>query len=91
MEYWDFDEDVKNNIKFLNKIDFSYYLQHDGTIEDIISQVEDDYNDSCTLPSWLQGCIFNFLTHEEIAIYLSHRYNLFIWEETVHHYTKKGN
>lgn len=90
MEYWDFDEDVRNNIKFLDKIDFTEYLQENETIEDVIFQVQKDYDESCTLPSWLQGCIFNFLTHDEIALYLSQRYNLYIWEENIHHYIMKG-
>ena len=89
MTYWDYDEDVRNNIEFLNTIDFTRYLANNYIIEQVIDDVEYDY-DKSNLPSWLDGNVFNYLTEEEVVEYLKQRYNIPVWHHITHRYQWKG-
>lgn len=71
------DNDVLMNYQFLDTIDFSeYFTDKEGNLSNIISRIENHYNNLPFLPASLDGCIFNYICESEIADYFTKRYGL---------------
>ena len=45
--------------------------------------IENDYDNNDKLPSYLKGCIFNYLDTESVANYLANRYDLYVIDEII--------
>lgn len=64
-------------IATLDKIDFAkYFKEYEGVrFEDLMSLIEDDYNDTeLSNNDVLEGYIFNLIEQEELIEYLKKRY-----------------
>lgn len=77
-----FDKGEKINKEYLDTLDLSKYLVVED-LDAIIDCIEYEYNNSVDLPEELQGCIFNFLSKDEIHNYLVERYDLLSIEDVV--------
>lgn len=87
----------KINLRFLDKIDFTPYLETCATVSGVCQTVMND-NPISAMPPELQGHYFNFLDEYDITQYLQKRYGD-KWNFTEHidhieveHYiTRKSN
>lgn len=83
------DEDVTLNYNYLDTQDFSkYFKEGRHSLSEVMMKIEDDYDGKADLPVFLQGCIFNFLSREEVAHYLCNRYDLSFMEVIEYDYYK---
>lgn len=84
------DEDVRMNYDYLDTLDFSRYLKEGRhSLSEVMMKIEDDYENNADLPQFLQGCVFNFLSREEVAHYLCDRYDLVFMEVVEYDYYKE--
>ena len=84
------DEDVKLNYEYLDTQDFSgYFKEGRHSLSDAMSQIDEDYDESPELPEFLQGCVFNYLSRQEVADYLCNRYGMSCIEVISYDYYKE--
>ena len=75
------------NKEYLDSLDLSSYLSQSNDVQTIIDLIEKDYDDNENLPVELEGCIFNYLSNEDVAYYLADRYDLHVNEQVIYKYT----
>lgn len=75
------------NKEYLDSLDLSSYLSQSNDVQTIIDLIEKDYDDNENLPVELAGCIFNYLSNEDVAYYLADRYELHVNEQVIYKYT----
>lgn len=75
------------NKEYLDSLDLSSYLSQSNDVLTIIDLIEKDYDDNENLPVELKGCIFNYLSNEDVAYYLADRYELHVNEQIIYKYT----
>ena len=74
----------KSNEEFLDTLDLKKYVEKSIYVDEIISAIEENYEDSDILPKEFGGCIFCNMDQYEVAEYLAARYGkTFHEEETV--------
>ena len=74
----------KRNEEFLDTLDLKKYVEKSIYVDEIISAIEEDYDDSDVLPDDFCGCIFCWMDQYEVTKYLAARYGkTFHEEETV--------
>lgn len=88
-----FEEKMKLNLRFLDTIDFTPYLETCDDVRELCSRVETTI-DPETIPEELDGFVFDCLTEDDVAEYLAKRYkdDWYIWNEVVvkHYITRKS-
>ena len=65
----------KRNEKFLDTLDLKKYVEKSIYVDEIISAIEEDYEDSDVLPKEFGGCVFNWMDQYEVAKSLSANYS----------------
>ena len=68
---------VNENIKILDQIDFTPFIEANRKkkLSELVAQVQETYDDTpLTNNEITEGCVFNWLTEEEIVDYLEKRY-----------------
>lgn len=84
MKAYEWEKGKKHNEEFLDTLDLKKYVEKSIYVDEIISAIEEDYEDSDVLPDDLGGCIFCWMDQYEVAEYLAARYGkTFHEEETV--------
>ena len=84
MNAYEWEQGKRRNEEFLDTLDLKKYVEKSIYVDEIISVIEEDYDDSDILPSDFEGCIFNWMDQYEVAKYLAYRYcKTFREEETV--------
>lgn len=84
MKICEWENGKKRNEKFLDTLDLKKYVEKSIYVDEIISAIEEDYEDSDVLPKEFDGCVFSWMDQYEVAKYLAHRYcKTFREEETV--------
>lgn len=84
MKICEWENGKKRNEEFLDTLDLKKYVEKSIYVDEIISAIEEDYEDSDVLPKEFGGCVFNCMDEYEVAKYLAHRYcKTFREEETV--------
>ena len=84
MQAYEWEKGKKLNEEFLDTLDLKKYVEKSIYVDEIISAIEEDYDDSDVLPDAFCGCIFCWMDRYEIAEYLAARYGkTFCEEETV--------
>lgn len=82
------------NLRFLDKIDFTPYLESCATVSEVCQTVMND-NPISAMPSELQCNYFNFLDEYDITQYLQKRYgdkwNFKEHVEVEYYITRKSN
>lgn len=73
----------KRNEEFLDTLDLKKYVEKSIYVDEIISAIEEDYEDSDALPKEFEGCIFNWMDQYEVAKYLAYRYCKTFREEEI--------
>lgn len=84
MNAYEWEQGKRRNEEFLDTLDLKKYVEKSIYVDEIISMIEEDYEDSDVLPKEFSGCVFNWMDQYEVAKYLAHRYcKTFREEETV--------
>lgn len=84
MKICEWENGKKRNEEFLDTLDLKKYVEKSIYVDEIISAIEEDYEDSDVLPKEFGGCVFNWMDQYEVARYLAYRYcKTFREEETV--------
>ena len=83
------DDDVLANYKYLDTLNLSsYFVDKTGDLSEIITIIEENYENQPELPAFLHGNLFNYLCEFEIVGYLCHRYNLVNYTVTKYYYKR---
>lgn len=89
-----FEEKMKLNLRFLDTIDFTSYLEMCCDVRELCLRVESTI-DQNIIPEELDGFVFDCLTEDDVAEYLAKRYkdDWDIWDEVIikHYITRKSN
>lgn len=84
MNAYEWEQGKRRNEEFLDTLDLKKYVEKSIYVDEIISVIEEDYDDSDILPKEFGGCVFNWMDQYEVAKYLAYRYcKTFREEETV--------
>ena len=75
---------TKENWEFIDKINLEPYIEKYKILEDLISQVEDDYRETSLEIHALEGYVFNWISIDEFAEYIYDKYNV-KYREDYHH------
>lgn len=88
-----FKEKMNLNLRFLDTIDFTPYLETCDDVRELCSRVETTI-DPETIPEELEGFVFDCLAEDDVAEYLAKRYkdDWYIWDEVIvkHYITRKS-
>lgn len=79
----DWDAGLEANLRFLDSLDFDFYLNKPAyqDVDSIYDDIDHMYYNTDLLPQILQGEPFNFISRDDFVEYLRNRYNLNIQEE----------
>ena len=77
---------VAINKMYLDKLDFSEWMQPGVMLEYVIDQAEAKYGQGAGMPDILDGELFNWMSNDEVAEYLGERYQMDLNEETITKY-----
>lgn len=79
-----FRERLNINLRFLDTIDFTPYLETCVDVEELIQRVENAFPPQA-IPEELQGFVFDCMNESDVAVYLAERYkdNWYFVEEVV--------
>ena len=84
MNAYEWEQGKRRNEEFLDTLDLKKYVEKSIYVDEIISAIEENYEDSDVLPKEFDGCVFNWMDQYEVAKYLAYRYcKTFREEETV--------
>lgn len=72
---------MKVNTDYLDTLDLTPYLQQGQELYNVMSAIQDDFNDDPNMPAEMCGEPFEFLSEYEFGEYLNQRYGLTIREE----------
>ena len=86
MNAYEWEQGKRRNEEFLNTLDLKKYVEKSIYVDEIISTIEEDYEDSDILPSDFEGYIFNWMDQYEVAEYLALRYGKTFREDTTIRY-----
>lgn len=75
------DKHLARNIEFLDTINVRGYLQAGKDLYDIVDEIERDYNKTVSDDPILQGCVFNCMSTDEFADYITERFGIRVNEE----------
>lgn len=76
----------RRNEEFLDTLDLKKYVEKSIYVDEIISSIEEDYDDSDVLPKEFGGCVFNWMDQYEVAEYLAAKYGKTFREEEIIRY-----
>ena len=86
MSLYEWEKCKKRNEEFLDTLDLKKYVEKSIYVDEIISAIEEDYEDSDILPDDFGGCIFSWMDQYEVAKYLAARYGKTFREEVTVRY-----
>ena len=89
MHMREFAQKAMENKAFLDTIDFKQFMSDDSQISvDDLKEAMDDYywKHKELLPSFLDGCVFCYLSTEELGEYLAKRYHVNCRNEVIELY-----
>lgn len=86
MNAYEWEQGKRRNEEFLDTLDLKKYVEKSIYVDEIISVIEEDYDDSDILPSDFEGCVFNWMDQYEVAEYLALRYGKTFREDTTIRY-----
>ena len=75
MKICEWENGKRRNEEFLDILDLKKYVEKSIYVDEIISAIEEDYEDSDVLPKEFGGCVFNWMDQYEVAKSLSANYS----------------
>ena len=73
-------ENVENNWKFIDAIDFKPYIERYKNIDDLMLYIDQEYENLCK-DNENFSCVFDWIAPDELVEYIYNKYNIKYYEK----------
>lgn len=85
---YSYEDDICITEEVLDQIDLTPYIKKHTDLEDMMAELEDEYNDFADQQNhdFFEGDLWNSYTVDEFSGYLKKKYNVNVYEEVITRY-----